>query len=132
MLHEKSPKKTRSMIRASERVLVGPIGLDEIPQITCFLPEVQGNYPRDPVSHPRLILVRVKFRTAGEVESGVTGLGQDRGVLRRLVVLYKDYSANVNIRLSKEHTFIVMRSSADMLKTAKPTSWKPCNQACPV
>ena len=69
------------------RILIGPIGLDEVPQVPCFLPVVQGNDLRDSVSHPRLILVCVNFRAAGEVESRVTGLGQDCGVPRGVVGL---------------------------------------------
>ena len=115
-----------------ERVLIGPIGLDSVPQVTRLLLVVQGEDPRNSVSHPRLIQVGVELRAAGEVESGITGFGQDCGVPRRVVVLDKNRSVSVCRGLPKERTLISMRSSADMLKTAKPTSWKPCNQACPV
>jgi len=91
---EKSLKKTRSTKKPQEKVLFGPFGLDKISQITRFLLVVQGKDPRDPVSYLRLILVGVEFRAAGEVKSGVTGLGQDCGIPCSVVVLDRGLSAN--------------------------------------
>ena len=68
-------------------LLIGPICLDNIPQISRFLPVVQGKDLRDPVSPLRLALVCIKRRATGEVESGVFRPGQGRGVSRRVVVL---------------------------------------------
>lgn len=67
-------KKKDQINKPSEGGLlsVGPICLDDVPQINRFLLVVQGKDPRDSVSHPRLILIRVDFRSADEVESRVT------------------------------------------------------------
>lgn len=114
-----------------KRLLIGPICLDDIPQISCLLPIVQGKDLRDSVSHPGIILECVEFRAAGEVESGVSRLGQHCGVPGGVVFL-----AEVNHLICKwisgVRTLISMSSSADISKIANPTSWKPCNQACPV
>jgi hypothetical protein len=54
---------------------IGPIRLDNVPQIGGLLLVIQREDPRDSVSYSRLILPRVEFRTADKVESGVTRLG---------------------------------------------------------
>jgi len=55
-----------------KKVLLGPIILEDIPQISCFLLVVQGEDLRDSVSYSRLALVCVALRTTGEVEGGVS------------------------------------------------------------
>ena len=68
-------EKARYAKRPQEGLLIGPVLLDNVPQISRLLLIVQGEDLRDTISYSRLFLVRVEFRTAGEVESGVTRLG---------------------------------------------------------